>query len=64
MAFVSGHPSCAEPHLRSQLFEKYDGVERNERVRLRYGYPSNEVGFGWTNAVFTRLVRGARRSGS
>jgi alpha,alpha-trehalase len=39
------------------LVEKYDVVRRSEDVAagLRYGYHSNEAGFGWTNAVFTAL---------
>jgi len=37
--------------------EKYDVVRRQSDVSksLRYGYHSNEAGFGWTNAVFTAL---------
>jgi alpha,alpha-trehalase len=40
------------------LEEKYDVVRRTEDVksRLRFGYDSNEAGFGWTNAVFTALL--------
>jgi alpha,alpha-trehalase len=39
------------------LEEKYDVVRRSAVVdkALRYGYHSNEAGFGWTNAVFTAL---------
>lgn len=39
------------------IVEKYDVVKRTSRVSegIQYGYTSNEVGFGWTNAVFTRL---------
>jgi alpha,alpha-trehalase len=38
--------------------EKYDVVRRSDDVAagLRYGYHSNEAGFGWTNAVFTALL--------
>jgi alpha,alpha-trehalase len=38
--------------------EKYDVVRRSDDVApgLRYGYQSNEAGFGWTNAVFTALL--------
>jgi len=38
--------------------EKYDVVRRSADVSrtLRYGYHTNEAGFGWTNAVFTRLL--------
>ena len=37
--------------------EKYDVVRRQSDVsnRLRFGYSTNEAGFGWTNAVFTAL---------
>jgi alpha,alpha-trehalase len=40
------------------LVEKYDVVRRSDDVKggLRYGYHSNEAGFGWTNAVFTALL--------
>lgn len=39
------------------LVEKYDVVRRSSQVSegIRFGYSSNEVGFGWTNAVFARL---------
>ena len=42
------------------IVEKYD-VERRESdvsAGLRYGYTSNEVGFGWTNAAFLDLLAG------
>ena len=37
--------------------EKYDVVKGTAAVggSLRYGYRSNEAGFGWTNAVFSSL---------
>jgi alpha,alpha-trehalase len=37
--------------------EKYDVVRRRSDVSksLRYGYRTNEAGFGWTNGVFTAL---------
>jgi alpha,alpha-trehalase len=40
------------------LEEKYDVVRGSDDVKggLRYGYRSNEAGFGWTNAVFTALL--------
>ena len=40
------------------LFEKYDVVSRRSSVSagLRFGYGSNEIGFGWTNAVFAVLL--------
>jgi alpha,alpha-trehalase len=45
---------------RHDLEEKYDVVRRSDDVDggLRYGYHSNEAGFGWTNAVFTALFDG------
>ncbi|KAG0146745.1 hypothetical protein CROQUDRAFT_43855 [Cronartium quercuum f. sp. fusiforme G11] len=38
-----------------QIWEKYNLIKRNEIVNLKFGYDTNEIGFGWTNAVFTRL---------
>jgi alpha,alpha-trehalase len=40
------------------IVEKYDVVRRSAGVRgdIRFGYRSNEAGFGWTNAVFTALL--------
>ena len=40
------------------IVEKYDVVHnRSDLGRgLRFGYHSNEAGFGWTNAVFTGLL--------
>ena len=41
---------------RGTLEEKYDVVNLGVGTKgLRYGYRTNEVGFGWTNAVFTSL---------
>jgi alpha,alpha-trehalase len=39
------------------IVEKYDVIQRTSDLdaNLRFGYRSNEVGFGWTNAVFTAL---------
>jgi alpha,alpha-trehalase len=39
------------------IVEKYDVVRRSTDLagQLRFGYRSNEAGFGWTNAVFTAL---------
>lgn len=39
------------------IVEKYDVVRRtsNLSAEVRFGYSSNEVGFGWTNAAFTAL---------
>lgn len=38
------------------ILEKYDVVQRRSEVALQYGYTSNEIGFGWTNAVFAELL--------
>jgi alpha,alpha-trehalase len=43
-----------------KIVEKYD-VERRESdvsAGLRFGYTSNEIGFGWTNAAFVELYAG------
>jgi alpha,alpha-trehalase len=48
-----------EEYARSgAIEEKYDVVRRQADVSasLRYGYLTNEAGFGWTNAVFTALL--------
>ena len=39
------------------IVEKYDVARRESDVStgLRFGYTSNEIGFGWTNAAFTEL---------
>jgi alpha,alpha-trehalase len=40
------------------IFEKYDVVSRRSTVSrgIRFGYSSNEIGFGWTNAAFAILL--------
>lgn len=40
------------------IVEKYDVVRRASDIDgdLRFGYRSNEVGFGWTKGVFTLLL--------
>ena len=40
------------------ILEKYDVERRAADIRgeVRYGYSSNEVGFGWTNGVFRVLL--------
>ncbi len=40
------------------IVEKYDVVRRESDVSsgIRYGYSSNEVGFGWTNAAYLALL--------
>ena len=42
------------------VFEKYDATRRRADVApgLRFGYTSNEIGFGWTNGVFLELEAG------
>ena len=39
------------------IVEKYDVERRESEVSagLKFGYKSNEIGFGWTNAVFVEL---------
>jgi alpha,alpha-trehalase len=49
------------------IVEKYDVERRTSSLGagLRFGYTSNEIGFGWTNAAFTELyaqLPPARRS--
>jgi alpha,alpha-trehalase len=41
----------------SVIVEKYDVVSGGSNVsaNIHYGYSANQAGFGWTNAVFTRL---------
>lgn len=43
---------------RGTLLEKYDVVRRSVEVdrEVRFGYHTNEAGFGWTNGVFTNLL--------
>lgn len=42
------------------ILEKYDVRRRESDVSagIRFGYSSNEVGFGWTNAAFVELLAG------
>jgi alpha,alpha-trehalase len=39
------------------IVEKYDVEDRVSQIRsgLKFGYSSNEIGFGWTNAAFIEL---------
>ncbi|HTP87460.1 MAG TPA: trehalase family glycosidase [Bryobacteraceae bacterium] len=48
---------------RGTIVEKYDVLTRNADVdgELRFGYSTNEAGFGWTNAVYTALLDGLRK---
>ena len=47
------------------IVEKYDVVRRESDVSagIRFGYSSNEIGFGWTNAAFLELLAGLEPSG-
>jgi alpha,alpha-trehalase len=39
------------------IVEKYDVVKRTtDSSSIRFGYQSNQAGFGWTNAVYTCLL--------
>lgn len=40
------------------LFEKYDleGMTSDVEGKIQYGYPTNEPGFGWTNACVMELL--------
>lgn len=42
------------------IVEKYDVERRESQIRsgLKFGYTSNEIGFGWTNATFLELYAG------
>jgi alpha,alpha-trehalase len=42
------------------IVEKYNVEQRTSRLGagLRFGYGSNEIGFGWTNAAFIELYAG------
>ena len=46
-------------HRRGTLVEKYDVERRTSALdgALKYGYTSNEIGFGWTNAVALWFMR-------
>ena len=38
------------------IVEKYDVVARTAATRVAFGYATNEIGFGWTNAAFVELL--------
>jgi alpha,alpha-trehalase len=44
----------------SVIVEKYDVQRRESDVAsgIRFGYASNEIGFGWTNAAFVEMLAG------
>ncbi|HXJ38769.1 MAG TPA: trehalase family glycosidase [Bryobacteraceae bacterium] len=55
-----------DEYLKSgTIVEKYDVVRRTAEVSggIRFGYHSNEPGFGWTNAVYTTLLDESGSSG-
>ena len=35
--------------------EKYNVVSGNADVQVSTGYKTNEIGFGWTNAVYLKM---------
>jgi hypothetical protein len=47
------------------IVEKYDVRRRESDVSagIRFGYSSNEVGFGWTNAAVVELLAGLEERG-
>ena len=49
---------AAEFRRTGKLFEKYDVIACTSDVsgKIQYGYPSNEPGFGWTNACVMELL--------
>lgn len=50
--------AAAEFARTGQLFEKYDAVACTADVtgKIRFGYPTNETGFGWTNGVLAEFL--------
>ena len=48
----------SEYRRTGSIVEKYDVENRTSDLRgqIQFGYRSNEVGFGWTNAAFTALL--------
>lgn len=48
---------------RHSIFEKYDALNSADNVskKIKYGYSSNEIGFGWTNGVFLELLNTLNR---
>jgi alpha,alpha-trehalase len=49
--------------IHGTIVEKYDVLRRSSDLGggLRFGYTSNEVGFGWTNAAVLDLLAGLTR---
>jgi alpha,alpha-trehalase len=60
IAFVSMVVDDFDAH--GTIVEKYDVRRRTSDLRegLRFGYSSNEVGFGWTNAAVLELLAGLK----
>jgi alpha,alpha-trehalase len=48
---------------RGAIVEKYDVQRRSSDLGagLKFGYTSNEIGFGWTNAAILELLEGLNR---
>jgi alpha,alpha-trehalase len=48
--------------VRHNIFEKYDAFNAQENVskKIKFGYSSNEIGFGWTNGVFLELLHNGK----
>ncbi|MCB9564565.1 MAG: alpha,alpha-trehalase [Kofleriaceae bacterium] len=47
------------------IVEKYDVVHRTSRLaELAFGYTTNEIGFGWTNAAYAVLLAGLGDGGA
>jgi alpha,alpha-trehalase len=46
------------------IVEKYDVRRRESDVAagIQFGYSANQIGFGWTNAVFLELLAGLRQT--
>ncbi|MCA1560852.1 MAG: alpha,alpha-trehalase, partial [Acidobacteria bacterium] len=46
------------------IVEKYDVQRRESDVAagIQFGYSANQIGFGWTNAVFLELLAGMRQT--
>src|SRR5262249_27004327 len=46
--------------VHNAILEKYDVLRRRSQVSgdIKFGYSSNEIGFGWTNAAFIDLYAG------
>ena len=46
------------------ILEKYDVMRRQSQVSgdIKFGYNSNEIGFGWTNAAFVDLYAGLKQA--